>query len=422
MAVAQSGACNVNLITWSLPPTHHGPRPAAAVRARLLEMFELAQQTIPLEELEQRNCAKWTYFPEGVLPLWVAEMDLPVAAPIREAIKAHVDTHDFGYPMKAGAPGMCEALCARLATRYDLRIDAPGVLSLASTVAGINLAARAFAEVGDEVLLLTPLYPPFRKSLELTGRVPVEVELVDDGSGYAIDFDALQAAVGPRTRMLMLCNPHNPIGRVFTREELDGLAEFALRNDLMVVSDELHADLTLDGRHLSIAALGDEIAERTITLYGPTKAFNIPGLNISFALATKPELLERLQAAAQGLAGGPNRLAQVATLAAYTEGDDWLESTLALLRSNREQLLAFVKDHLPAVKVHRPQGTYLAWLDLRDTGLGDEPAKVLAERAKVGLNEGADFGRGGSGFVRLNFATSPEILGQALERLRSVIG
>lgn len=380
------------------------------------------QRTIPIEALERRDCAKWNYFPEGVLPLWVAEMDLRVAPAIRRALKEHIDTDDFGYPMPIGAPGMCEALCARLAGRYDLHINADGVMSMASTVAGLNLGARAFADAGDEVLLLTPLYPPFKNSLDLTGRVAVEVELVDDGSGYAIDFDALQAAVTARTRMIMLCNPHNPVGRVFTREELQGLADFAIRNDLMVVSDELHADLTLDGKHIALASLGDEIAARTVTLYGPTKAFNIPGLNVSFALATDPGLLERLRKAAKGLLGGPNRMAQVATRAAYTEGDEWLAGTLDLLRSNRELLLRTVGAEIPAVKMHSPEGTYLAWLDMRQTDLGPEPAKALVERAKVGLNEGADYGKGGAGFVRLNFATSPEILSQALERISAAIG
>src|SRR5690606_7203758 len=307
-------------------------------------------------------------------------------------------------------PGMCDALLGRLADRYGLRLPADGVLSLASTVAGINLAARAFAEPGEEVLLLTPLYPPFKSSLDITGRVPVEVEMVDDGSGYAIDFDALEAAVTPATRMIMLCNPHNPVGRVFTEMELQGLAEFALRHDLMVVSDELHADLLFEGRHVPIASLGQEIPARTVTLYGPSKAFNIPGLHISFALANDPALLQRMTEAGGGLAGRPNRLAQVATLAAYTQGDAWLERTLALLDANRLRVVEFVREHLPSVEVHPPQGTYLAWLDFRATSLGDEPAKELVERAKVGLNEGAAFGLGGKGFARLNFATNPEIL------------
>ncbi len=385
-------------------------------------MLETMLEPIPLAKLERRKCAKWTYFPEGVLPLWVAEMDLPIAEPIREAIKAQVDQHDLGYPMKGGAPGMCEALIERVSSRYGLNVPADGVLSLSSTVAGINLAARAFSEPGDEVLLLTPLYPPFKSTLELTGRVPVEVEMVDDGNGYAIDFDALEAAVTPATRMLMLCNPHNPVGRVFTADELRGLAELALRHDLMVLSDELHADLLFEGEHLSIASLGDEIAARTVTLYGPTKAFNIPGLNISFALANDPALLERMTQAAGGLAGGPNRLAQVATLAAYTKGDPWLEHTLTLLDANRRRLVEFVRERIPNVKVQPPQGTYLAWLDFRATDLGEKPAEELVERAKVGLNEGSAFGRGGQGFARLNFATNPEILELALERLEAALG
>src|SRR5690606_16373717 len=156
-------------------------------RDRLCGMLETMLEPIPLAKLERRNCAKWTYFPEGVLPLWVAEMDLPIAEPIREAIKAQVDQHDLGSPMQAGAPGMCEALIERVSSRYGLKVPTDGVLSLSSTVTGINLAARAFSEPGDEVLLLTPLYPPFKSTLELTGRVPVEVEMVDDGRGYAVD-------------------------------------------------------------------------------------------------------------------------------------------------------------------------------------------------------------------------------------------
>src|SRR5690606_2236666 len=149
-------------------------------------MVQATSRTIPLAALEQRDCAKWNHYPDGVLPLWVAEMDLTVAPAIRQALKAHIDTDDFGYPTRAGAPGMCEALCERLATRYDLRLNAAGVMSMSSTVAGINLAARAFAEAGAEGLLLTPLYPPFKRSLELTDRVPVRVGLVHDGRGYAL--------------------------------------------------------------------------------------------------------------------------------------------------------------------------------------------------------------------------------------------
>lgn len=376
---------------------------------------------IPLPKLQSRASSKWRVFEPDVLPLWVAEMDFPIAPVIRRAIETHLDTNDLGYGLRSCAPGLRDAVAGRLESRYGVEVCAEDVLPLASTGAALRLSALAFAGAGDEVLLLTPLYPPFKAAVESTGRVPVEVELVDDGSGYTIDFDALQAAVTPGTRLIMLCNPHNPVGRVYTKDEVEALADFALRNNLWVVSDDLHADLIFEGRHQPIAALGDDIAQRTVTLYGPSKAFNIPGLDVSFAVSSNPAMLERLSKVGLGLAGGPNRLAEAATLAAYQEGDTWLADTLRYLDANRKTVVDFVKQRIPDVTVHSPQGTYLAWLDLRRTGLGDKPAKELAANAKIGLNEGTDFGRGGAGFARLNFATSAEVLQLGLDRLRAAL-
>ena len=376
---------------------------------------------IPLPELQKRASSKWKVFEPDVLPLWVAEMDFPIAPVIRRAIEAHLDTNDLGYGLRSCAPGLRETVAARLESRYGLQVDAEGVLPLSSTGAALRLAALALAGPGDEVLLLTPLYPPFKMAVEATGRVAVQVELVDDGSGYTIDFAALQAAVTPATRLIMLCNPHNPVGRVYSKDEVEGLADFALRNNLWVVSDDLHADLIFDYEHRSIAALGGAIAQRTLTLYGPSKAFNIPGLDVSFAVASNPAMLERLSRAGLGLVGGPNRLAQAATLAAYQSGDAWLADTLAYLKTNRDTVVDFVKRRLPSIGIHAPQGTYLAWLDLRRTGLGEKPAKELAARAKIGLNEGSDFGEGGAGFARLNFATSADVLQLGLDRLQAAL-
>jgi len=377
---------------------------------------------VSLAALQERPGAKWTHYPPDVLPLWVAEMDYPLAGAIKDAIRANLEANDLGYPSFAGAPGLREAVAARLGARHGLSVEPTDVEPLPTTGSGLGLAARAFAGPGDEVLLLTPLYPPFKKAVEGAGRVPVEVELRREAEGYAIDFAALEAAVTPATRLLMLCSPHNPIGKVFTRSEVEALAAFALRHNLWVVSDDLHADIMLDGKHLPIAGVSPDIAARTVTLYGPTKAFNIPGLKISFAVSKNPALLKRLAGAGGGLVPAPNVLAQVATVAAYARGDEWLDSTLGYLRSNRDHVVSFVRERLPDVGVYSPAATYLAWLDLRACGLGDAPAKALAERAKVGLNEGADFGAGGAGFARLNFATSRAILDTALERLASVLG
>ena len=377
---------------------------------------------VSLESLRARPGAKWQVFPGDVLPLWVAEMDFPIADSIKQAIGANLSANDLGYTVGVGVPGLRDAVAERLTVKHGLPLEPDQVALLPTTGVGLGLAARAFAGPGDEVLLLTPLYPPFKHAVENAGRVPVEVELVNGDDGYSIDFGALEAAVSPASRLLMLCSPHNPVGKVFTREELERLADFALRHNLWVVSDELHADLLFDGKHVPIASISPEIGARTVTLYGPTKAFNIPGLKISFAASSNPGLLERLSAAGKGLVPAPNVLAQVATVGAYRGGSEWLAYTLDYLRGNRELVVSFVNENLTGVGLHVPAATYLAWLDLRSKGLGDKPAAPLAERAKVGLNEGADFGLGGAGFVRLNFATSRPILRLALERLATVLG
>ncbi len=380
-----------------------------------------AYDSLSLEDLRAKPNAKWTHYDPDVLPLWVAEMDYPVAPAIKQAIRAQAESDNLGYGLSQGLPGLVEGLQARLEGRYQLSVAREHVRLLGSTVQGLYLAALAFAGPGDEALLLTPLYPPFKAAVANTGRVPVEVPLIDAEEGYRLDMDALESAVTPATRLLMLCNPHNPIGRVYTAEELGRLAELALRHNLWIVSDELHADLRFEGEHLPMAALGSEVAARTLTLYGPTKAFNIPGLKLSFAIAANPGMLERLAFHARGVAPGPNVLAQAATIAAYAEGGTWFDDTLAYLAQNRRHLLERARKDLPGVRLHAPQGTYLAWLDFRAAGLGEDPAASLLERARVGLNSGPRFGRGGEGFARLNFATSRAILDQALDRIAAAL-
>jgi len=383
-------------------------------------MAEHPYDTLSLDALRRRANAKWTHYGPDVLPLWVAEMDFPIADAVRDAITTQA-SDNVGYGLAQGLPGLVEEMQDRFEGRYGLRPDADGVLLLGSTVQGLYLASMAFAGPGDEALLLTPLYPPFRAAVQNTGRVPVEVPMIDGPDGYAIDFDALDAAVTPATRMLMLCNPHNPVGRVFGLGELERLAELALVHNLWVISDELHADLTMTGTHRPIASLGPEIARRTLTLYGPTKAFNIPGLKISFSFSANVAMVERIAFHARGVAPGPNVLGQAAALGAYTGANDWFETTLAYLRANRDHVARRVANDLPSVRLHAPEGTYLAWLDFRSVGLGDDPAEVLRNEARVGLNSGPAFGTGGAGFARLNFATSRAIVDEGLDRIAARI-
>lgn len=377
--------------------------------------------TLDIEALRTRTGAKWNYYPADVLPLWVAEMDFPLAEPIKQAIRDRLDKDDLGYGTSSGIPGLREAVAERVASRYGYRVEPEQVVGIDSTVHSMRVAVETLTQPGDEILINTPLYPPFKMVIEGAGRVAVEVEMVDAGDGYRYDMAALEAAVTPRTAMLMLCSPHNPLGRVFDERELRAVADFVVRHDLVLVSDELHADLTYGGGQRAIAGLGREVAERTVTLYGPTKAFNLPGLQVSFIIAGSDELKERLGFGPGKHFGGPNVLAQEAALAAFTQCDEWLASVLDYLKRNRDLLADFVAAELPGVSMHLPQATYLGWLDFRGAGLGDEPAKHLLEHAKVGLNEGSTFGRGGAGFVRLNFATSADILQQGLDRIRAAL-
>ena len=386
----------------------------------MTQPFDTAKaDALEASALEDKACLKWQHHPVGVLPLWVADMDFPTAKPIQEALEAYAKSNNLGYPSWEGLPGLRESVQRRLEMRYGWEVEPPHIYPLNGIVTGLFLGCLALASEGEEVIVQSPIYPPFMMAVEETGRVPLYNPLVQGENGWEMDFDGLEALVTPATRLLMLCNPHNPTGRVFRRAELERLADFALRHRLWVVSDELHSDLVYEGEtHIPIASLSEEIAERTVTLFGPTKTFNIAGLKIGFAVSQNEGLLERFKARALGLVGEPNVMAQAATMAAYGHGEAWLEGALTYLDGNRRSIKSFLDEHLPEVGYTLPEGTYLAWLDFRAWGLGDELYPFLLEEAKVGLNDGPAYGPGGEGFARLNFATSRGIVEEALTRIR----
>ncbi len=232
----------------------------------------------------------------------------------------------------------------------------------------------------------------------------------------------MAATITDRTRTFTLCNPHNPVGRVFTREELTTMAELCLRHDLTIISDEIHCDLIFSGaQHIPIASLSPELAARTITLIAPSKTFNIAGLYCSAAIIPDPELRRRFKAAAAGIVPSVNLMAFTAALAAYRDGGPWLAACLRYLEDNRDYLMRFVEDRLPGISMSPMEGTYLAWLDCREAGITGSPAKFFLERARVGLNDGAWFGDGGEGFVRLNFGCPRATLAEALERMAGAL-
>lgn len=371
-----------------------------------------------LPALRARQGIKWNAYPDDVLPAWVADMDLPQATPIREALRTAIDSGDLGYPVRASQHPMRGAFCAWVARRHGWQVDETRVEPLTDVVQGLYYALELFSERGEGAVIFTPIYPPFLEAASDTGRRAVLQPLLHTAGGYEIDFDALQSALQPDTRLLMLCNPHNPTGRAFTRSELERLADVAERHDLTVVSDEIHADLVLDETpHVPFATLGPQAAARTITLMSASKAFNIAGLRCAVAVFGSEALQQRFNTIPWHQRGAVSSLGLLASKVAWEQGEAWLDGTLSYLRGNRAIVAEHVARRMPTIGHVPPQATYLAWMDCRSLGLNEPAADFFLEHGRVALSDGGRFGTPGEGFVRLNFATSREILAGILERM-----
>lgn len=364
---------------------------------------------------------KWDWAKDDELPLWVADMDFRSPEPVIQALQERVAHGVFGYTHCP--PALKTLLVERLARLYDWVVDPQALVFLPGVVTGFNQALSALANPGDGVLIQTPVYPPILQAWRNFDLVSHDMQLTQTASGrYEVDLDLFASAITSRTRVFLLCNPHNPVGRVFTREELLAMAELCLEHDLFICSDEIHGDLIFSGRrHIPIAALAPDIAARTITLMAPSKTFNVAGLGCSFAVIPDATLRERFTAAHRGLTPHVNLLGYTAALAAYRDGQPWLDAILAYLETNRDLVASYVQAHLPGVHVARPEGTYLAWLDCREAGIPGNPYTFFREQARVMLNDGASFGPGGEGFVRLNFGASRALLEEALARMRAAL-
>ncbi len=369
------------------------------------------------------GCVKWNWFERDVLPMWVADMDFRAPQAVIDALHARVDHGIFGYHLDE--PTLRDVLVDRLRVRHALEVSAEQIAFLPGLVMGLNFVSHIVGAPGEAVLTMTPIYPPFLSSPKNQGRTVQINPLVATRTGsrleYAIDFDALEAAVTPQTRLLLLCSPHNPAGRAWTRAELERIADLCLRHDLVICSDEIHCDLVYPGTaHLSIAALAPEVAARTITLIAPSKTFNIPGLGMSAAVITNPELLKRMNEWRYAMGAFVNAMGLTAGLAAYQHGDAWLEAALAYLRVNRDLVFETIAVDMPALACTVPEATYLTWIDCRDLPLaeGVSPAAHFLEVGRVAFNDGAMFGEGGQGFVRLNFATPRATLVEGLARMK----
>jgi cystathionine beta-lyase len=373
---------------------------------------------LDLAALRRRRGEKWQLYGPDVLPAWVAEMDFPLCAPVRRVLESALEIDDLGYPLDVQPDALPAAFVERMESRFGWRPDPRGIEVLTDVVQGIYIAIDQFSAPGEGVLVQTPVYAPFLSAVRELGRRLVEGPLVAGDTRYEIDFDPLRHAIDPSTRVFLLCNPQNPTGRVFERRELETLAEIALAHDLVVVADEIHADLVYDSRrHIPFASLSPEVEARTLTLTSATKAFNIPGLRCAIAHFGSEALRKRFARVPRHVRGGLGSLGQAATVAAWREGQPWLDAVLAYLDGNRHRVAHFVAERLPGVRSFEPEATFLAWLDCRALELEPSPHQFFLEHARVALSDGGVFGAPGRGFARLNFATSRPLLDEIGTRI-----
>lgn len=356
---------------------------------------------------------------QDVIPMWVADMDFASPPAVVEALQKRVAEQVYGYGCEPKS--VAEAFCEWYCRRYHWQIEPEWIVWLPGLVCGLHAVAKAFGSPDTALMTHTPVYPPFLKlaerNLQQLQAVPM-LKPEQTGTGWQLDFEAMTQQVTPQTKLFMLCHPHNPTGRAFTREELNQLADFCLKHDLLLCSDEIHCDLVLSEQaHIPLASLNESIAARCITLLAPSKTFNIAGLACSAAVIADPLLRKQFKHSIQGFMPEVNILGFVAAEAAYRQGEPWLDALQDYLRGNRAILQAWAS-RKQNVQFVAPEATYLGWLDLRAYGI-ERPAQWLLKETGVALSEGSDFGC--EGFVRLNFGCPKAQLLAALERLDQVL-
>ena len=379
--------------------------------------------TFDFDHVPQRlgtDSQKWQkYAGRDILPLWVADMDFKASPAIVAALQQRVAASVYGYarPMASTVNAFVDAM----AQHYSWTIDPAWIVWLPGLVAGLNLTAQAYAEPGEEVLTLTPVYPPFISGPKNSGRISASVPLRLVAHRWEIDWVALERAITPRTKLFFLCNPHNPVGRVWRRAELERLGEFCIRHNLVLCSDEIHCGLILDDLpHLPAASLGAALAQRTVTLMAPSKTYNVPGLCTSMAIISDATLRDKFIRASAGIMAEVNALGFTACEAAYRDSEPWRQALLQTLRSNRDLILDFVARELPGITIEAPiEATYLAWLNVTALKLADPIAHF--EQHGVGLSEGSFFGEPRGGHVRLNFGCPRATLEEALQRMKRAV-
>lgn len=378
---------------------------------------------VDLDHLRRRRGVKWSRPDPAALPAWVADMDFLPPPAVRAALEGLLDRGDLGYPNWDSGSPLAPAFAQRMQQLHDWQAPPEHVRTFTDIVQIVQVVLHLATQPGDGVALHVPNYPPFLTTLDGMRRRMIPSPITRTAAGWRFDAGRLARDVSEQDcRVLLLVNPHNPTGRVFTRDDLAAIAQIVIDHDLLVVADEIHADLTYHGHtHVPFASLGSHVAARTVTATSATKAFNLAGIRCAVAHVGSPDLRARLKAQPPDLYGAVSVPGVEATLAAWSRGGPWLEAVRAHLHRNRDRLASLVATHLPGVGFDPPEGTYLAWLDFRVLGLPDEPDVFFRTHAGVELSPGHTFGPGGRGFARLNFATSNAILTEIVTRMGAAV-
>lgn len=373
------------------------------------------------------GCRKWdslnsVFGQNDILPFWIADMDFAAPPGVTAALKAKVEHPVYGYHTREQS--FYQSAIDWESTRHGWNIKREWVLNTPGVVPSINFAILSLTEPGDQIIIQPPVYPPFFACVTKNNRHLVENPLINQDGHYVPDFDDLERKMNPKVKLLILCSPHNPVGRVWTQDELARLADICLRHNVIIVSDEIHADLVYSGnKHLPLALLGPDVAQSTITFVSPSKTFNIAGTYTSFAIIPNDTMRSKIAQLMDALhLESGNLFGVTAAEAAYRTGSQWLDELLPYLESNAQFLYDFTKDNIPGVKTTKPQGTYLAWLDFRESGIpASKLNSFLVHQAGLGLNDGTTFGTQGTGFARLNFGCTRTLLAEGLFRLETAM-
>lgn len=375
-------------------------------------------------------CKKWDFAPqvfhleaEDFLPMWIADMDFRIAPAIAKRMKEQIDRSAFGYGSMSQMA--YDAVVGWMRDRHHYAVNQEWFCFTPGVVAALFYAVDAFSRPGEDIMVCPPVYGPFFKAIEQQGRNAVRVPLVEDGTGYyTFDFDGMEAAVTPKTRVLMLCSPHNPVGRVWTRAELERIADFAVRHDLVVVDDEIHNDFVFGKReHIVLGRISEEIAQRSVLCVAPSKTFNVAGLHTSIIMIPNEQLRGQFQACAtKHHAAGPHAFSGPMLIGAYGESGDWADEMVAYVDGNQAYANEFIAANLPQLSIWRAEGTYLAWINCEKLGMSSEALqRFFAEQCHLGLNAGAEYGMGGEAYVRMNLACPRAYVEEAMHRIQKAL-